>query len=539
MTNGRQASTVRRPVIVAAILLVVAAVLLVALRPGPESPAEDGGIDTDPVAATTPPQVVPAPTPEPVVDAAVTVSPQVVTIGVPGSGAVPWVPIKVILLPARAESRDPEAEYVADSVRQAMLRALQGQTSVEIVQISAAELAAAVPPNAGTLREDNVVRLAILGRFDGRLVAEVSEQSPPGSPSWNVSLLVRRANGGSSTTGNLAKSGDLRLGTDVESLGARFAQSIVQRATEAGPPSAASANARAMLLDATRSEEDRLRSLGELLNDGVGLSPEEIAAAVDLATRSASASTRRSVWSRLGQGAYDPALAQALSYALLTDPDATVRMQAARALATYRGDGSTRATLEHAFRNDSSFEVRLASQMAAMDADEQRAFARRRLLDRSLTPLERLAPTTHSRMGTTAIITRPYGTAEAEEALALAEMMAGTNDPQIELAALGVLRMTLSTARPLNGVPPDIDPQVTRVLIDSARLGDENVRVEALNLLAQYSSGVPEARAMLESVLEREPQLATRLGLAAVLGRQPDGNSPRETPAIATPPPGL
>jgi hypothetical protein len=520
--DDKDQSSVRLRVVVTAISLVLAALLLVALRPYLEGRTEDAGPVVNPVAATTPSETAPVPPPppepavEPFVEPAVTAAPRVVTIGIRGT-FVPPEPARVVLLPARAESRDPAAQRIVEGVRQAMLRSLRGAAGVVIVEISAAELAAVLPANAGTLRDDNRVRLAIMDRYAGRLVAEVSEQSPPDSPLWGISLHdARRPNGMSATSGTIARNGDLSIGTDVASLGERFARSILQHAGQLAPSTPATARARAVLLDPTRAEEARLGLLSELLRDGMFLYPEEIAAAVDLATRSASPSTRASVWRQLGGGAYDLALAQPLGSALLTDPDPMVRREAALALATYREDVATRATLEHALRNDSVFEVRLAAQMSAMDLDEQRAFMRRQLLDKSLPPLERLAPTTMIGMERMPLLNRAYGSAEAEEALAIAEIVTASDDPVLKLMALGALQTTVIGSG-MPGRNQGVDSQVARALIDAAQFQDRRVRRQALNILVQQRTDNPEVRALLESVLENEPALAADLRIEQAL----------------------
>jgi hypothetical protein len=519
MTDGRDQGGVRRPVVVTAILLVGVAVLLVALRSWllGQPDAVDG--DANLAAESAPIEVAPEEPPdEPTVEPTVAETPAVVTIGVPVPAAPP-PPTKVVLLPARAETSDPAALLAADTVRQATLRALRAMPSMEVVDVGASELAAVVPAHAGSLGEDNLAYLAVAEQYDTRLVAEIAERrTTSDSPYWNIFLHVRRATGSSGRGTAIGKNGDTRLlgGQDAESVGVDFAQRIAQRGGDFSISSPASGDARDILLDGGRSEDERLRALNRLLNEG--LDSETMAAAVGLATSSLSASTRQRVWAMLRQTAHDPALAQHMNLALLSDTDAGVRKEAALALAAYLDNGAIRASLEHAAASDGSADVRLAARMATMSFDEQQAFKRETLLDRSLTAAERLAPTTMLARGSMVMLPDSFGADEAAAAAAYAEIADATDDPLLKLNSLSELQRTIMIPGPGGIRGEGVDDEIIRVLIESSKFEDARVRRLALNLLTRQS-GHPDARATLEAVLAEQPELAAELRIAEALER--------------------
>ena len=104
---------------------------------------------------------------------------------------------------------------------------------------------------------------------------------------------------------------------------------------------------------------------------------------------------------------------------------------------------------------------------------------------------------------------------------------AGDRPPTLKLSALAVLQSALMATRPT--LPPvrnqNVDPQIVRVLIDSAQARDQNVRLQALNILVQQRSDNPEVRALLQSVLENEPELAADLRIAQALEPRPERDS--------------
>jgi hypothetical protein len=523
-------------------LLVAVPALLVALKSRLDRPAPEIAIDTEASVAAAAEPVEPEFESEPAVDPGIVVSRRLTVIGVPALPVTPPEPTTVIILPARVESSDPVAAAVTDAVQQSTLRALRAMPGINVVELSTFELSAIVPPNAGPVGEDNVAYLAIARRHKGHVVAQIFEQTPADSPFWSLSVHVRRPNGNGRNGGIVGKNNDTRYGRgNAETVGVDFAERIASDAHrvagDSSPENSSSpmaAVARSVLLDPTRSETSRLRSLSQLLNG-----PDNdaaIAAAVEMATRSASAETRQMVWALLRRSAYDPALAQPLSYSLLSDVDAAVRKEAALALAPYLGDPAASAALEHASRSDSSPEVRLAARMATMDYDEQQAFRHETLLDRNLTPAERLAPTIVDSNSSRSLIlaSRVPDTSAQEEMLALAEIVAAVDGADLKLRVLSELQIRMfAIATPLGFRSGADDATIVAALVDTSRHADERVRRQALGVLGRMTqrSGSAEGRAVLESVIENEPELAAELNLAGmlqnVLQRPPPNTPPR------------
>jgi hypothetical protein len=423
-------------------------------------------------------------------------------------------PVRVIMLPLRVASSDPAAVAAAAAVRQSTLDALDAMSNVDIVSIGADELAAIVPRSAGPFIEDPLVYLIITHRYGGRVVAEISEipeEIQFSSQSWKINLRVSAPGTWGGRDGFVRKNGDPRVGDDAASLGDKYAEQIADNLDRQSWPTP-SPDARNIAFDATRSEDERLRSLMSLLKEGSDAAV--IGATVDLATRSSSAETRQRAWEVLREGAYDPALVQPLSYALLADSDAAVRREAALGLAAYLGDGTLSATLEQASRNDASPEVRLAARMATMNYDEQQAFKRETLLDRSLAPAERLAPSVIGISPMAGRLGRSYGTAETEEALAYAEIMAAVEDPELKRRALGELQRTIfESGQRIGAGLGASDSKIAGALIETSRQADERLRRQALIAMGPMARN-PDVRAVLESVLENEPELAGELDIA-------------------------
>jgi hypothetical protein len=278
-------------------------------------------------------------------------------------------------------------------------------------------------------------------------------------------------------------------------------------------------NDRSIVLDATRTEQERVNALMRLRD--VGYDSATLLAAVDLASRSSSMVTRRNILRTLRQTSYDAVLAQPFTNALLTDADAAVRAEAALGLNAYLDIGGSRVALEQAARNDSSPDVRLAAQMALMDYDQQQAFERGTLLDRTLSPEERLAPMSLSGSLILAPFSRASSAAEsAEETLAYAEIVDGTDDTSLQFRALTAMRGTMLIRGNSDSGGAQLDPEIVRVLIESGSSPDSQVRRAALGAM-QERADVPEIRTVLESVVENEPALAEELGIPGALARRP------------------
>ena len=504
MTGSQTQASFRRRVAVAAVLMVAIAVLLLIFRSPFEQPAADVTEDSF---GTGPAEVQLSPIPE--VESSVDAVP-------PGAGASSSVasagPNTIIVLPSRIADPDRATEAFVDAVRQAMMRSLQARANLLIVEITAADFDAVVPPGAGGIRDTRPAYLALARRYGGGHVVAISERSSAGDGWWSVQMQVHSemdyGGSGISMPEIDHPSFAAKLRADAESTGRMFAMIILGEVSEQSSLRQPASDTRRDFLDTTRSDEQRLESLAELRR--IGVDRETIAAAAEMAMRSASAETRREVWKALRQDVYDPALAQPLGYALLSDPDATVRREAALALAPYLEEANTRSVLESALRNDASAEVRLAARLSMMDYEEQQAFARTSLLDRSLSPAERLAPTLLNQESPIPRLAEPDVEALREMAGAYAEIVAGTDDPDLKLNSLSELNDVATRA------PGRLQPEIVEVLIESVDVADEDIQRIAVGLLRRAVAN-PEVRAVLEQVLENDPELAEELQIPKVL----------------------
>jgi HEAT repeat protein len=169
------------------------------------------------------------------------------------------------------------------------------------------------------------------------------------------------------------------------------------------------AGARATLLDAARSDRDRARALGMLVEGRRAgpASPEElraildkdvVAAAIQLGTRSSDAEVRSAAW-RMLSGVDDPAIVQALLQVIANDQDRSVRYQAINAARKFLDVPGVRETLLRAAEQDTDSQpavfccmstVRDHAERAAVPDSEFLAWARRKLLDETLPGRSRL-----------------------------------------------------------------------------------------------------------------------------------------------------
>jgi HEAT repeat protein len=255
---------------------------------------------------------------------------------------------------------------------------------------------------------------------------------------------------------------------------------------------------------------------------GRPLDSESVAAALELATRSAAPETRKVIWGAL-RNEDNPALAQPMSVVLQSDPDAAVRVEAALGLAEYRDEAGIQPALEQAALGDSSADVRLAARMAAMDYEQQQTFRLETLLDPTLTPAERLAPLDMYPNPLVFGSLLRNGERMAEVRLAYAEIISGTSDPDLKLSALMALQQSAQLLGPINRQRLEPDPAVVRALVESAEAADESVQRAALRAMLLIANQ-PEIRAVLESVLESEPELAQRMDIATALALPQDSN---------------
>lgn len=514
MTEGKHQSPVRRPVIVTAFLFVAVAVMLVALRWRLDQPAEELGIEGDATIAAPQEASAPISATETGVELPVdTFSAEAGAAFLPPT--VPATqPLKVALLPAHATGPDPAAAFMADAIRQVTLRALRGMANVEVVDVAPGELAAVVPASAAPERDDFLVLSEASREFGSDIAAVIGVRAMNNGLCWGVGLDLVRPDGSTSRGTRIRRNGDPGPGNDPETLGIRYAAVIaVDTRVRVAVPVALVA-ARNDLIDATKSDDERMRALITL--GSARLDGESIAAAGELAASSTSPETRQRAWSVLRRFNY-PALAQPMSIALQTDPDADVRREAALGLSRYLNEDGIRSALAQAAVGDGSLDVRATARMAMLDLDEQQDFMLETLLDRSLTPAERLAPMSVNPYAIVFRSTEDFGDELAEAVLAYADIIGGTDDPELKLSALSALQRTTLSPGLISGQRLEPDPALVSVLIETATDADERVQRAAL-LAARPFAAHPEIRAVLESVLAAKPRLATELNIAASLG---------------------
>ena len=516
MTENRSQGTVSRPLSVALILF-GAALFLATLHFWRAPPTEGSGID-DPasLAVDTGNKVTIA---EPLPD--IVSTPETATTEVQSSAFVLSKPLKVVILPARSETPDPAALAAADAVRQATLGALRGVAYIDVVDLSDGDLAAALPPGARPMRENIAGYLAVSSRYAADMVAEVFERSVPDNSEWSIRLFYQWPASFNTSDGRVGISDAASFGDEARSLGAEFAELISRNAIINAQLYQHAAGRRGVLLDATRTEDERSAALVGLADAGL-LDGEMLAAAAAFTGSVTSASRRESLWGTLWRSSFDPTLGQSMSYALLSDADAGVRTEVAIGLSGYLADGGIKAALEHASRNDSNDRVRLAARMAMMTADERQTLKRETLLDQSLTPAQRLAPSMFFGGASQTSPSTGFDRGQAEAVLAYAEILREASDPDTWSGAIAGLYLTISRASPFSGSASDVDPMVTRALLVSAEIEDGHVRRVALQALTALVDN-PDVRAALEAVLAEQPQLAAELQIAEVLDRQERG----------------
>lgn len=275
--------------------------------------------------------------------------------------------------------------------------------------------------------------------------------------------------------------------------------SLVDRATEV-------AQARATLLDATLSERDRVLALAMLSQGRTShlstseardlLDKEVIAAAVQIAAKSADTEVRERVWVAL-RSSEDPALVQPLLAALTTDPDRTIRMQAAYTVRKFLGTPGVREALLKVAAEDPDSQptvaccietVREAAERASVPNAEFRGWVRRKLMDENLPTRSRLfalAPFTMD--GRFVGSVSDIGADAAAVVFAIGRR---EHDPQMRRMAWDVL----DRATP--------DKEFVPVLLGDLRAhSDEYVRAAAAKVLSRHVDD-PDVREALDRARE-------------------------------------
>jgi hypothetical protein len=233
---------------------------------------------------------------------------------------------------------------------------------------------------------------------------------------------------------------------------------------------------------------------------------EVIVVAIEIGRSDADAATRSRAWALLAQTG-NRSVVQPMTDALLYDPSAEVRATTAEWLFDYRSDPIVRTALESAAVSDASPEVRLRAYWSTLENDGRAAFVRTTLLDRRLTPEERIAPLIHARawrneyVGSSSDFIDSEIPAMDREALdTLAEIAASSDDAASRIAAvtelgLGGHRDFLAL---LQEEPDDRQGQILNNLFNRRQMpGVREFLEQSVNALAPGSS----ARTRLERSL--------------------------------------
>lgn len=260
------------------------------------------------------------------------------------------------------------------------------------------------------------------------------------------------------------------------------------------------ADAKVIILDARRSDAERLRGLYMLPNGpgmrGVPLAVEAkggavAIAAAQLATRSDDPKVRADVW-RLMSGVGDPTLLEPLLYSLANDPDHSVRGEAARTLYDFVEQPGVRAALEHARDNDPTIRVRNESRLALLPDDEWSAMLQGVALDTELSEFDRAS-----------ILVKFYDRADESRivpgdfAVTMWQLARESDDERVREFVWSFLRRIDDAAM--------VEPLLDALAHDS----DPRVRGEAARRLQRFSDR-PDVSAALENAQATDESRAVR-----------------------------
>lgn len=264
-------------------------------------------------------------------------------------------------------------------------------------------------------------------------------------------------------------------------------------------PEALWAEARRKVLDTTLPERERADTLWSFSNYRQmspslarrPLDSEVIAAAAQLATTSADAEIRESIWAVL-RGTPDKQVVQPLLKALANDPVSSIRMQAAFSLRPFLDEPGVREALLRAAAEDADsvpevvcclYTVREAAERAAVPDSRFREWVLGRLYDESVPVRSRLrvlAPSLDGRFLSLSDV--EFG---AEAARVVFDLGRQSQDPGIRLMAWDILR----SARPDASFIPQF-------ISDLTNHPDEYVRANAARLLYPHADNAAVAKAL-------------------------------------------
>jgi len=413
-------------------------------------------------------------------------------LGTDASDVVPLDPRTIVVLKRPEAAADAQAIVVADQCHDAIVSQLRTIAGVKLITGGASRPEVA-RPNLLPAPDQDIGR-----RLGAGHVLMISTENGCRATLYNTQTGMLDGGG---------MYGGPQPPTDLNS----FARHMMQNMRDGALTDTATmiADARTTLFDAALSDEARLEGLWKLMRPSDpgairgAFDKDVVGAAVQIAAKSANADTRESLWAGL-RGVHDPQLVQPLLQALVSDPAASVRRQAATSLHTFLDVPGVREALQRAAAEDPDSEpamvccvesVREAADRAAVADDDFHSWVRSRLLDADLPPRSRLfamAPfTSDGRM--------VHSLAKVGEDAAGIVFDIGRREqnPQVRRLAWDVLR----SAKP--------DPTFVPVLLgDLNNHPDEYVRASAARLLTRHA-GSAEVREALERAAD-DPSMEVR-----------------------------
>jgi len=297
------------------------------------------------------------------------------------------------------------------------------------------------------------------------------------------------------------------------------------------PPEQVATNHREIFLDTTLSLRERMDAFSNLASErGAGryrgIEPEPldadiVAVALDLATTTDNGSVRARLWGGMA-GIGDPILVAPLLQTLAADPDEDVRLQAARVLQQdFREEPGVREALSYAMTSDPSATVRKEINFSMLDAAAQTESLRARVLNTSLSAWDRTAAFSQL-LGND--WNAPPNDLDADIVDAMVDVTLNTPTPRARVFALN------SLVRSRNDDPRFLDLYLTALERDR----DETVRQTAVTGLAQFIDD-PAIREALEQAMVNDSSPYIRRTIAETLSREEQRNPTNAAATIMNP----
>jgi len=296
------------------------------------------------------------------------------------------------------------------------------------------------------------------------------------------------------------------------------------------PPEPIATNNREIFLDTTLTLRERMDAFGKLTRQrGTGryrgkevepLDGEIIAAIMDLATTTDNGSVRATLWGAMA-GAGDPGLVAPLLQTLASDPDKDVRWQVARVLhQDFLEEPGVREALSYAMTSDPSATVREEISFSMLDAAGQTESLKATVLNSSLSAWDRTTAFSQ-------LLGDDWNTPndiDPEIVDAMVDVTHNTPTPRARVFALS------SLVRSRSDDPRFLDLYLTALERDS----DETVRQTAVTGLAQFIDD-PAIREALEHAMVNDSSPYIRKTIAETLRREEERDPAAAAATITNP----